>query len=151
MKNLIKLLSIFTIMFIALGCGKKNQTYKLGDYLEFQVQEKYTVIERENGTFNIDLNESSNLSIAVATFDYEVTNTVRKNEYKIVAPNKIADYSIDGVQGFYVDFKGESIITEVPINDLKYIQVIFTSKDPDLRKSFLEKEVQDIIKTIKIK
>lgn len=151
MKNLIKLLSIFTIMFIALGCGKKYQTYKLEDYLEFQVEEKYTVIEKENGTFNIDLNESSNLSIAVATFDYEVTNTVRKNEYKIVAPNKIADYSIDGVQGFYVDFKGESIITEVPINDSKYIQVIFTSKDPDLRKSFLEKEVQDIIKTIKIK
>ncbi len=151
MKKIIKVSLLVMTMFLFTACTKEK--YELNNLVKFNLNKKYSVDVDSNGIAKVtEDNQEYVVTISIGYFNKGEDMIKRKSLYNTYYPIGLKKYKFANQEGIFVNLNEKELILETEIDKTQYLQVSFISpNEKDLETIFEQKEIQNIIKSIKIK
>ncbi len=150
MKKVLKFSILILIMFLFTACNKEK--YELEELVTFNLNKKYNVEIDEAEIATITQEDKDFIvEISVCNFAEDENIAKRRTQYNKINPLGLSKYELAGKEGLMINTT-KNILLEVEINNKQYLEVLIkSSRGKDLVSILEQKEVQTIIKSIKIK
>ena len=151
MKKIIKVSLLVMTMFLFTACTKEK--YELNNLVKFNLNKKYSVLVDSNGIAKVtEDNQEYVVTISIGYFNKGEDMIKRKSLYNTYYPIGLKKYKFANQEGIFVNLNEKELILETEIDKTQYLQVSFISpNEKDLETIFEQKEIQNIIKSIKIR